>query len=64
MVESRLTRILLRRRALATLAFIYLPLFIIGLYAFNKNITQAWPIEKYSTKWFSVAFTTRTSATR
>ena len=29
---------------------------IIALYAFNKNITQAWPIEKYSTRWFSVAF--------
>ena len=55
MVESRLTRILLRSGALLTLAFIYLPLFVIALYAFNKNITQAWPIEKYSTRWFSVA---------
>ncbi len=56
MVESRLTKILLRLGMLATLAFIYLPLLIIGLYAFNKNVTQAWPIEKYSVKWFSVAF--------
>ena len=56
MVESRATKILLRLGALATLAFIYLPLFIIALYAFNKNVTQAWPIEKYSVKWFSVAF--------
>jgi putative spermidine/putrescine transport system permease protein len=56
MVESRLARILLRGGALVTLAFIYLPLLIIGLYAFNKNVTQAWPIEKYSTKWFSVAY--------
>ena len=56
MVESRLTRILLRLGAFATLAFIYLPLVIIGLYAFNKNVTQAWPIEKYTTRWFSVAF--------
>jgi putative spermidine/putrescine transport system permease protein len=56
MVESRLTRILLRSGALLTLAFIYLPLFVIALYAFNRNITQAWPIEKYSAKWFSVAF--------
>ena len=39
-----------------TLAFIYIPLVVIGLYAFNENVTQAWPIEKYSTKWFSVAF--------
>ena len=56
MVESRLTRILLRGGALLTLAFIYLPLVVIALYAFNKNVTQAWPIEKYSTRWFSVAF--------
>jgi len=56
MVESRLTRILLRVGALATLAFIYIPLIVIGLYAFNENVTQKWPIENYSTKWFSVAF--------
>ena len=56
MVESRVMRILLRGGALLTLAFIYLPLFIIALYAFNRNVTQAWPIEKYSTRWFSVAF--------
>ena len=56
MVESQATRVLLRLGALVTLAFIYLPLFIIGLYAFNKNITQAWPIERYSVKWISVAF--------
>jgi putative spermidine/putrescine transport system permease protein len=56
MVEGRLTRILLRGGALLTLAFIYVPLFLIGLYAFNQNVTQAWPIERYSTKWFSVAY--------
>ena len=56
MVESRLTRILLRVAALGTLAFIYVPLFVIALYAFNANVTQKWPIENFSTKWFSVAF--------
>lgn len=56
MVESRLTRILLRLGAGVTLAFIYIPLFVIGLYAFNRNVTQKWPIENYSTRWFSVAF--------
>ena len=39
-----------------TLAFIYVPLLIIGLYAFNESVTQAWPIENFSTKWFSVAY--------
>jgi putative spermidine/putrescine transport system permease protein len=56
MVESRLTRTLLRLGAGLTLAFIYLPLILIGLYALNRNVTQGWPIENYSTRWFSVAF--------
>jgi putative spermidine/putrescine transport system permease protein len=56
MVESPLTRLLLRLGAGITLAFIYIPLFVIGLYAFNRNVTQKWPIENYSTRWFSVAF--------
>ena len=56
MVESRITRILLRLGAAATLAFIYVPLIVIGLYAFNRNVTQEWPIANYSTRWFSVAF--------
>jgi putative spermidine/putrescine transport system permease protein len=56
MVEGRLANVLLRGGALLTLAFIYLPLLLIGLYAFNENVTQGWPIENYSTKWFSVAY--------
>ena len=56
MVESRLTRVLLRLGAAATLAFMYVPLFLIGLYAFNESVTQSWPIENFSTKWFSVAY--------
>jgi putative spermidine/putrescine transport system permease protein len=55
-VESTLTRVLLRVGAGLTLAFIYVPLLVIALYAFNQNVTQAWPIENYSTKWFSVAW--------
>lgn len=56
MVESRLTQILLRLGAAVTLAFIYLPLGVIALYAFNESVTQGWPIESFSTKWFRVAF--------
>ena len=56
MVESRLTRYLLRGAVGLTLAFIYVPLIVIGLYAFNESVTQSWPIESFSTKWFSVAW--------
>ena len=33
-----------------------MPLLVIALYAFNENVTQGWPIENYSAKWFSVAW--------
>ena len=52
MVESQTTRWLLRLGAGLTLAFIYVPLFVIAIYAFNENISQTWPIEQYTTKWF------------
>ena len=56
MTESLAARMFLRLGAFATLAFIYVPLFLIGLYAFNENVTQGWPIEDFSTGWFTVAF--------
>ena len=43
MVESPLTRIALRIATGLTLAFIYLPLAVITLYAFNDRTNQAWP---------------------
>jgi putative spermidine/putrescine transport system permease protein len=55
MVESRFSRIALRVATGATLAFIYLPLLVIALYAFNKARTQTWPIDGFTTKWFSKA---------
>jgi putative spermidine/putrescine transport system permease protein len=54
--ESLLTRFFLRLGAAFTLAFIYAPLILIALYAFNESVTQGWPIENFSTKWFSVAY--------
>jgi putative spermidine/putrescine transport system permease protein len=56
MVEGRGTRWFLRIATGAVLAFIYFPLVIVTLYAFNANITQSWPIQSWTTKWFSVAF--------
>jgi putative spermidine/putrescine transport system permease protein len=56
MVESRLARVLLRLGAGATLVFIYFPLVVIAIYAFNENISQTWPIEAYTTKWFGEAW--------
>ena len=56
MVESRLTRVMLRLGAGATLAFMYLPLVLVAVYAFNESITQRWPIDDFSTRWFAEAY--------
>jgi len=56
MVESPITRVLLRVGTGLTLAFIYVPLFVIAIYAFNENISLTWPVESYTTKWFRVAW--------
>ena len=41
MTESRVARCFLRLGAGLTLAFIYLPLILVAVYAFNESITQA-----------------------
>ena len=56
MAESPTARLLLRLGSGLTLAFIYVPLFVIAIYAFNENISQTWPIDQYTTKWFRIAW--------
>jgi putative spermidine/putrescine transport system permease protein len=55
MIEPRGTRILLRVATIAVLAFIYLPLIVIGIYAFNSSTNQAWPLPGLSLQWFERA---------
>ena len=43
------------RRDVAVLAFIYLPLIVIGIYAFNSSTNQAWPLPGLSLQWFERA---------
>ena len=52
---SRPTRWILRAATALTLAFLYLPLLVIALYAFNGQRVQRWPIEELSLRWFSRA---------
>ncbi len=56
MFLSRGTRIFLRAGTLVTLAFLYLPLLVIALYAFNPRRTQVWPIPGLTLSWFDKAF--------
>jgi putative spermidine/putrescine transport system permease protein len=39
-----------------TLAFIYIPLIVIAIYAFNDSRSQAWPIDGLTLQWFDRAF--------
>jgi putative spermidine/putrescine transport system permease protein len=55
MVASLGTRIILRAATLVTLAFIYLPLALILLYAFNERRVQSWPITGFTLEWFARA---------
>jgi putative spermidine/putrescine transport system permease protein len=54
-MESRGTRIGLGIWVALVLAFLYVPIVIICLYAFNKSNVQSWPIPGLTTRWFSPA---------
>jgi putative spermidine/putrescine transport system permease protein len=53
---TRLTRIGLRIWVALVLAFLFIPVAVIILYAFNRSNVQSWPISGLSTKWFAVAW--------
>ena len=55
-MESRALRIGLGVWTALVVAFLWIPLVIIALYAFNGSVIQSWPISSWSTKWFSVAW--------
>ena len=48
-------RNLLRVGVGITLAFIYIPLLVIAIYAFNGGTTLKWPLDSVTTHWFSDA---------
>ena len=55
MTESRLVRIGLRVVSALVLAFLYLPLIILAIYAFNEGRSQAWPPSGLGLDWFADA---------
>ena len=52
MTESRLTRAALRVATGVVLLFIYLPLVLVAIYAFNPSIAQTWPPAGLTLQWF------------
>jgi putative spermidine/putrescine transport system permease protein len=56
MDAGRAARIGLRIATAATLAFIYLPIVVIVMYAFNADPLQRWPITGYTIEWIGRAW--------
>lgn len=53
---SKRARVLLRVAVGVGLAFIYIPLIVIFIYAFNSSKILEWPPPSFTTHWFSQAF--------
>jgi putative spermidine/putrescine transport system permease protein len=55
-MESRAARAGLRIWTIVVVAFLWIPLVLIAVYAFNDSVVQSWPIPGWTTHWFSVAW--------
>jgi putative spermidine/putrescine transport system permease protein len=56
-MEQRSTRIALGVWTGLVILFLWIPLALIVVYAFNKSNVQSWPIPAFSTHWFRAAWT-------
>jgi putative spermidine/putrescine transport system permease protein len=54
--ETRSVRIGLAVFTALIIAFLFVPIVIIVVYAFNRSNVQGWPIDGLSTKWFTRTF--------
>jgi putative spermidine/putrescine transport system permease protein len=55
-VQSRATQVGLLLWTVLVVLFLWMPLLLIGLYAFNESNIQDWPISGLSLKWFGEAW--------
>src|SRR5262245_8040432 len=55
-MEGRGAKLVIRLGTAFTLFFLYLPLAVVLIYAFNRTVSQAWPPKGFTTKWFGVAW--------
>ena len=55
-METRSTRVALGLWTGLVVLFLWFPLALIMVYAFNKSNVQSWPIPGFTTKWFRVAW--------
>ena len=55
-METRAAKVGMGVWTLLVVAFLWIPLVVIGIYAFNKSQIQSWPISGWTVHWFSVAW--------
>lgn len=55
-MRGRVSGVLLRIWVVLVLLFLFAPIAVVVLYAFNRSNVQSWPIRHYSTRWLSVAW--------
>src|SRR5919204_3624922 len=55
-METVATRVGLRVWAVLVVFFLWAPLVVIALYAFNRSNIQSWPISGWTLHWFGVAW--------
>jgi putative spermidine/putrescine transport system permease protein len=55
-METRRTRTALAAWSALVIAFLWVPLVVIALYAFNSSTVQSWPIPGWTLHWFSVTW--------
>jgi putative spermidine/putrescine transport system permease protein len=55
-VESKGLRVALRIWVALVLAFLFVPIVFIVVYAFNQSNIESWPISHFSLHWFAVAW--------
>ncbi len=55
-MEGRTTRVVLVAWVIGVLLFLFMPIATIILFAFDRSTVQSWPIQNYTTHWFSVAW--------
>ncbi|HZT84097.1 MAG TPA: ABC transporter permease [Gaiellaceae bacterium] len=55
-MQARSTRVSLAAWSALVIAFLWIPLVLIALYAFNAETLQGWPITHWTLRWFRVAW--------
>jgi len=55
-METRASRVGFGVWSFLVICFLWIPLIVIALYAFNKATIQSWPIADWTVHWFSVAW--------